>query len=132
MSSSAEKIYDIHYDADLSCVIMKWTGYPTSVQVREGMELMLENIAKHKACKVLADVREMLIIGHDDRKWLEQEFLPRWRAKGFKVIAFVKPSNYFSAVTIESMLSRPVLSFLKINVFDTYQEAQSWLSQVKC
>jgi hypothetical protein len=132
MNSSSAKIYDIFYDESISSVVMKWKGYSTSSQFRKGTELMLETLTKSKSCKVLADIKEMVIIGLEDQKWLETDFLPRAIANGFKAIALVRPSNYFNAVALESMLRQPVLSLLQIRVFNSYEEASEWLLHVNC
>lgn len=38
--------YNIYFDKELDSVVMKWEGYATSAQFREGTELML-NILMH-------------------------------------------------------------------------------------
>lgn len=132
MNPTGEKVYDIFYDTTMGFVVMKWQGYSTPEQFKRGTEFMLQTLVQHKASKVLANIKDMDIIGLEDQKWLEHSFLPEALSKGFKAIAIVKPSSYFNAVAIESMLRRPVLSHLKMRVFDTEAEAVAWLSNVSC
>jgi hypothetical protein len=63
---------------------VKYTGslsmpapYSTSEQFREGTELMLNELLHNGASHVLADLREMVLIGLEDQKWLGHKFLPR-------------------------------------------------------
>jgi hypothetical protein len=130
MNPTEEKVYQISYDTSTKHVIMRWSGYSTSTKFREGTELMLQLLVENKAKKVLADIKNMTIIGLEDQKWIEQDFLPRAIEQGFSFLALVKPSNYFNAVAMESLLQRPVLSNLTIRMFDTAGEATTWLNSV--
>src|SRR5690606_6141013 len=97
------KIYNIYYNQELDAVIMEWHGYATSAQFREGTELMLEILSENNTYKVLGDIKEMVLIGMEDQHWLDFNFLPRAINAGFKVLALVKPDNYFNKVAIESI-----------------------------
>jgi hypothetical protein len=130
MNPTEEKVYTISYDREKQCVLMKWNGYSTSTQFKNGTELMLQLLIENNAKKVLADIKNMTIIGLEDQKWIENDFLPRATKHGFKFLALVKPSSYFNAVAMESLMNRPVLSTLNIRMFDTVEEAQSWLDSI--
>lgn len=57
------KTYNIYFDKDLNAVVMKWQGYATSNQFKEGTELMLNTLINYNASKVLADIKDMTLIG---------------------------------------------------------------------
>ena len=126
METTAD-IYNIYFDKDLDTVIMEWSGYATSTQFREGTELMLNTLIQNNASKVLGDIREMVMIGMDDQKWLETNFLPRAIKFGFKEIAIIKPKFYFNKVAVESVSYKVDKEKLVINFFDSLEDGKKWL-----
>jgi hypothetical protein len=121
------EIYNIFFDEASRCVVMNWNGYATSGQFREGTELMLNLLVKNKAHKVLADIRDMALIGREDQQWLDEMFLPRAIGFGFKAIAIVKPKSYFNRVAVETVSYKVDSRKLSICFFDNVEEAKSWL-----
>jgi hypothetical protein len=128
MNTPAE-VYHIYFDKDLDAVVMVWKGYSTSEQFREGTELMLNELICNGCSKVLADVREMILIGMDDQRWLDSRFLPRAIKFGFKQIAIISPNSYFNKVAIESISYKVDKEKISIQFFDTREEAIMWLAQ---
>src|ERR1700741_379141 len=102
MKTTAE-VYSIYFEEKSGFVIMEWSGYATSEQFREGTELMLNTLIQNNCTKVLANIRDMAIIGMDDQKWLETNFLPRAIKFGFKAIAIITPISYFNKDAVESV-----------------------------
>src|SRR5688572_9500570 len=94
-------IYNIYFDPEINSVVMQWNGYSTSRQFKEGTELMLNTLIKNGASKVLADIKEMKIIGMEDQHWLNTDFLPRAINFGFRAIAIINPAYYFNKVAVE-------------------------------
>ncbi|HMK03722.1 MAG TPA: hypothetical protein VK489_06005 [Ferruginibacter sp.] len=128
---TAADIYNIYFDKELDAVIMEWNGYATSNQFREGTELMLNVLIQNETSKVLADIRDMVLIGMDDQKWLESNFLPRAIKFGFKEIAIVKPRSYFNKVAVETVSYKVDKENLVINFFDSLEEGRRSLMQHK-
>jgi len=121
------EVYNIYFDKDLDSVVMIWKGYSTSEQFREGTELMLNELIYNGSSRVLADIREMVLIGMEDQKWLEMKFLPRAINFGFKQIAIVTPNSHFSKVAVESVSYKVDKEKLTISFFDSREEAVEWL-----
>jgi hypothetical protein len=124
---TTEEIYNIYFEQSLNAVVMEWHGYANSSQFREGTELMLNTLIQYKCTKVLADIREMAIIGMEDQKWLEGNFLPRAIKFGFKAIAIIKPKSYFNKVAVETVSYKIDKEKLLISFFDKPEEAKEWL-----
>ena len=129
METSTE-ISNIYFDPEIKAVVMEWNGYATSKQFREGTELMLNTLIKNKSSRVLADIKDMTIIGMEDQRWLNEEFLPRATTFGFKAIAIVKPHYYFNKVAVETISYKVDKEKLTINFFDNSEEAREWLSKI--
>jgi hypothetical protein len=127
MMKTDSNIYNIYYDPALDAVVMEWNGYATSAQFRQGTEKMLEILIENKAEKVLGDVRQMVLIGMEDQKWLETDFLPRAIHQGFKVIAMIRPEYYFNKVAVETVSYKVDKEKLSIQFFDSREKASEWL-----
>jgi ribonuclease HII len=76
---------------------------------------------------VLADLKEMVLIGREDQEWLDTQFLPRAIKFGFKAIAIIKPDHYFNKVAVESISYKVDKDKLAINFFDNIADAKDWL-----
>jgi hypothetical protein len=121
--------YAIYYDDSLHAVVMRWRGYATSQEFREGTELMLETLESNGAAKVFADIKEMAIIGMEDQAWLNADFLPRAIAAGFRAIAIIRPHAYFNKVAVESISYKVDKEKLAIAFFDNDRSAKEWLAE---
>ena len=124
------KVYNVYYEPAIDSVIMEWRGYATSREFKEGTELMLKTLIENNTFKVLADVKDMLIIAKEDQEWLDSDFLPRATESGFRVLAVVRPDSYFNRVAIESVSYRVDKNKLAINFFNDLREAREWLSLI--
>jgi hypothetical protein len=124
----ATKTYHIYFDQSLDAVVMEWEGYATSVQFKEGTELMLNTLIKHGAKKVLADIRDMVLIGKEDQEWLDKQFLPRAFKFGFQALAIIRPDHYFNKVAVETISYKIDQSKLAIQFFDNESDAKKWLA----
>jgi hypothetical protein len=124
---TSESTYHIHFSEELNVVIMEWKGYSTSSQFREGTELMLNTLIYHRTSKVLAEIKDMVLIGKEDQEWLIDTFLPRATRFGFKSIALVKPASYFNQVAVGNIYQKIDKYKLNIQLFDTIEQATEWL-----
>ena len=124
------EVYKIYFDEDIKAVVMEWDGYATSQQFKEGTELMLDMLMANNCFKVLADIKDMVLIGMEDQQWLNTHFLPKAIHFGFKAVAMIKPDNYFNKVAVESVSYKVDKDKLQINFFDNVDEAKSWLQKI--
>ena len=122
--------YNIYFDKETDAVVMEWDGYTTSNQFKEGTELMLNTLIQNNARKVLADIKDMILIGYEDQKWLETQFLPRAIQFGFKAIAIIRPDSYFNKMAVETISYKIDADKLTINFFDNTEEARAWLKKM--
>jgi hypothetical protein len=124
------EVYHIYFEKESDTVIMEWDGYATSEQFKAGTELMLNTLIKNNCVKVLADIKDMVLIGMEDQEWLNTHFLPRAIEFGFKAIAIIRPDFYFNKVAVESISYKVDQEKLTINFFDNIIDAKTWLQTV--
>lgn len=124
------KTYNIYFDKSINSVVMEWHGYATSRQFKEGTELMLNTLIQSNSSKVLADIKDMTLIGMEDQQWINEVFLPRATKFGFKAIAIIKPGSYFNKIAVETISYKVDKEKLTINFFDNINEAKEWLKGI--
>ena len=117
----------IYFDQSLNAVVMNWRGYFTSDQFREGTEYMLDTLIQHNCNRVLAAVRDLVLISADDQEWLMRKFVPRAIQFGFRSVAIVRPQSYFGNVAIERVTENVNTKNLTVSIFDTTEDAVGWL-----
>ena len=127
---TTDKTYNIFFDEKINTVVMEWRGYSNSQEFKEGTELMLNTLIQNNAYKVLADIKDMTLIGTEDQEWINLHFLPRATDFGFKVLAIVKPDYYFNKVAVETISHKADKNKLAIQFFNNTENAKEWLSLV--
>jgi hypothetical protein len=121
----------VYKEKDTDYVCMEWSGYHDSATFRRGTEEMLEELTRHNTGKVLADIKNMVLIGMEDQSWLLDEFLPRAIGQGFAAIAIVRPTHYFNKVAVETIAYKVNQEKLRIQFFDDLSEAKKWLKEFR-
>ena len=125
-----DAVYHVFYDDTLGAVVMDWDGYATSEQFRKGTELMLETLIQNKTGKVLADIKDMILIGQEDQQWLEIYFLPQAIDAGLSAVAMIRPDSYFNNVAIETISGKIDKAKLALRFFGNKAEAVNWLKTI--
>ncbi len=128
---NANNVYNVYKDDESGSIVMEWNGYATSSQFREGTEKMLSLLIETDARKVIANMRDMVLIGEEDQKWMETNFLPRAIKHGFKACAIIEPTNYFNKIAAETISVKVAKENLDIRFFDTLEEGKKWLADLK-
>ena len=123
-------VYNIYYDNDLKAVIGIWKGYATSTQFREGTEEQLALMVANQTTKMLVDLKEMVLIGKDDKDWMDKNYLPKAIEEGLKSAAVLQPDYYFNKVAVDSIIFKIDKQELKVNYFNSLGEAKEWLQSV--
>jgi hypothetical protein len=122
-----ETDFHVSYDPDIECVYMTWRGYHTSALFRSENEQVLSVITRHRARKMLTDIRYFVLIGASDQEWLNSYWLPRAFEAGLRTCAIVAPVFYFNRVAVQGVVERMEPNALKVEYFDSPEMARRWL-----
>jgi len=126
-------IYDkehlaIFYDINTRMVRMKWKGFATSEQLREGLNEVLEIVKREKSLLWLADLKHMQSINQNDENWIINEWFPKIVLTGVKKLAFVTSLDYFNNASINRIMrsTQPLITF-ETEFFIAAGDATRWL-----
>ena len=118
----------VSWDGDLPGVVMIWKGYATSKEFRAGNENVLDMVSTRTAMKLLGDVTDFKLIGGEDQRWLNDNWIPRAIGAGLRHVALVSPTYYFNQVAVDTVSQRVDPSRLNVRQFGDWQQARNWLA----
>jgi hypothetical protein len=125
-----DPVCTVSYDPQVPCVVMEWNGYATSRQFRDANERVLDAVVRHRASKMLTDVRNFRLIHGEDQDWLNRDWIPRAIDAGMRVCALVTPVFYFNKVAVETVTQRLDPARLRVHFFENREAARRWLLTV--
>jgi hypothetical protein len=121
----------IMYDPDVPCIIMEWHSYGTSAQFRQISENILQLLIDQGASKVIADTTHLPIIASDDQQWVNEDWLPRAIAAGYRACGMVNSRFYFSRVAVDNVVKKVTSDQFRVEYFDSQAAAREWLKSVQ-
>ena len=125
-SLAANPVCTVQIEDTIPCLRVTWKRYVTSVQLRYVHECLLELLVRHGCAKILGVDTLLPSISGDDQRWIAEDWLPRARAAGLKVVANKSSDSYFARIAVDSVLKsfRP---FVDVRSFDDLERAREWL-----
>jgi hypothetical protein len=126
---SDEPVCTVDFDAAVPCVVMTWCGYATSRQFRDANASVLAGIRRHGTDRLLGDLRDFVLIGADDQRWLNETWIPAAIDAGLRRVALTQPSFYFNRVAVETVGRRVDAHRLTVGMFGDLAGARAWLAR---
>ena len=120
----------IRWDAQRQWVVAEWKGTGTNQEFRAAQELSLVAIHENNALRFLADTRNAAPVLGEDKRWLEQQMVPRFMLSGVRWLATVLPADQVARTTLADVSKTPPSGKLRRADFVTLEEAKAWLSFV--
>ncbi len=121
--------FRLSHAPDLPGIVMVWRGYHTSVAFRALNQQVLTALREHKASRILCNIRNFLLIGAEDQRWLNNHWLPRAIDTGLRHCAIVTPLYFFNRVAVGAVVERIDTSRLGVEYFDDVEPARAWLRE---
>ncbi len=118
----------VFYDINTRMVRMKWKGFATSAQLREGLQQFLDIVISEKSLICLADLKHMQSITQSDEEWIVNKWFPKFVLTGVKKLAFVTSLDYFNNTSINRIMrsTQPLITF-ETEYFVDSSDAYQWL-----
>lgn len=96
----------VGWDAENKIIYIIWKGYVAGEPYRHVMNQISITLKKHKATKLLADLRKMKAITQDDQNWVNNLWLPDIKAAGLLHTAMVLPESAIAMLSLNRMMDR--------------------------
>ncbi|HBI80706.1 MAG TPA: hypothetical protein DDY04_01835 [Bacteroidales bacterium] len=112
------------------CIKIKWFGFPPSEEFKKGCNTALDLLVKYSFTKILTDNREAKVFAVEDQKWLNNEWLPKAQALGYRGSATLLPDDPFITFAIKNITAKRDPKMFATKFFTDEKEALRWLKQI--
>ena len=119
----------IHWDEEISTVIMEWTKFAISARFRRALNEGLDLLIEKGSHRWLADLRGLGPVGPEDQKWSNEDWFPRGIAGGITCMALVVPISILSRMSVDAIMQKVDQANLAVHYFDSVEEARQWLAE---
>ncbi|GAB4200278.1 MAG: hypothetical protein OHK0057_04340 [Thermoflexibacter sp.] len=120
----------IEADKENNWLYYKWRGFLLMEELKKGYNKILEVLESQKLQRALADHANIVGPWNEANEWLVNEWTPKANKLGLKYLAINTAGDLFSNISLELFLINNKNSYYTTQVFDTLEEAKSWLRKV--
>lgn len=117
---------EISHDAELNLGKVVWKRKTSIEEYQHAFITLLEYSKSNKTDNFLSDIRNQSVVSPENRKWFEQEMLPRAIDAGLKRAGVIFDGNVFKKYYINMIIKVSNKFGLPLKVFNTEQEAIEW------
>ncbi|WP_436908195.1 hypothetical protein [Halosimplex marinum] len=124
----AEK-YTIEIDEDIDAILFTWDEFAAGQEFRDGCNELLEVIRRNDKSKALIDTSGIRAHDDEDKRWLQEEWIPREIEAGIEYSVSVHSDSVISEMEMEEFVDQTQdLPFTYVMAGDR-QEAREWLDE---
>jgi hypothetical protein len=109
----------------------KWRGFLLIDELKKGYDKILDVLANEQLTTALADHANIVGPWNEANEWLVNEWTPKANRLGLKHLAINTAGDLFSNISLELFLINNKNSAYATQVFDSIDEAKSWLKKIK-
>lgn len=120
----------VRWDGDGPWVFVKWKAWANSAEYRVAQEAVIVALRENHASRNLIDSTDSKVVSEEDQQWLVQDWMPRAVAAGRRWTAIVLPKSALGRTIAENIDKHPRSKLVKVEHFQTVDEAAAWLSTV--
>jgi hypothetical protein len=106
---------------------LAWKNFDTAADYKLVLEKSLEIIEKEKIESWIPDNRDAKVVSPEDRKWTEENFLPKAISLGVKRVAFVFPADDTFKKYYASKLKDSQKNLVTFETFADLKDAEKWV-----
>ena len=123
----------ISYDKICNSIMVTWKKPSTTEVYKLIFSEMLESVSSFNAGALILDIHHQGIVGIENRKWLQNEILPKAYRQGIRKVAIVTPIDVFSTIFIDSIKKGTHALSLNLDyrAFNDLVMAKSWVLNEK-
>lgn len=118
----------IFYKPEDKLVHLKWKGFASTEQYREGLNFALEIVKEHDIENWLGDLKLMEIILPQDEDWATEIWYPLIAKTGLKKMGIVTSLDFLNNATVKRIVNSTSESTgFETRFFVDVEEARHWL-----
>jgi hypothetical protein len=117
----------VTYDVQKRLLILIWNGNPMKDEYKKPFLAMQDFGRKYPVDSMLTDITKQGVVSPENRKWFENEMVPKAVEAGLKQAAIVTDGNAFKLYYLNIILSAVGKFPMTTKLFNDRQEAFTWL-----
>ena len=117
---------NVIHDEDLELIKVVWLGNASSEEYRDTYEKILKYAESNPAKYFFSDITLQKIISPIDRKWFEEDVMPRAIDLKIKRAAIVFGGGVFKRYYFNNIMAKTNKFKLPFKAFSTFDEAAEW------
>lgn len=117
---------EISYDPDLKMGKIVWKRKTQVEEYRDGFRTLLEFNKKHPVHNFLSDIRKQGVVAPENRKWFENEMLPKAIDAGLKRAGSIFDGNVFKKYYMNMLIKVSNKFGMPMKLFNSEEEAIEW------
>lgn len=123
-----KEFLSISYEPEYKLIHLKWKGFATSNQFRDGLNFALEAVRDHQAENWLGNLKLMESIHVADEEWASQIWFPQIAKSSLRKMAIVTSLDYFNNTAVKRIVNTvvPIMGF-ETRYFVDVIPAREWL-----
>jgi len=122
---------DVLFEEELNIIKIIWKAKCSSEEYRHTFEIVHNAIKKHKIENFLSDIRKQAVISPEDRKWFQEQCIPKAMKAGLKCGAVVFDGGIFKLYYLNHISNVSKKLNLPFKFFTSIEEAENWLKNQK-
>jgi hypothetical protein len=117
----------VTYEPHKRLLVLIWSGNPMKDEYKKPFLAMQDFGRKYPVDSMLTDITKQGVVSPENRKWFENEMVPKAVEAGLKQAAIVTDGNAFKLYYLNIILSAVRKFPMTTKLFNDRQEALTWL-----
>jgi len=119
----------ISHDPENKLIYLKWKGFATSENFRDGLNFALDLVKEHQAENWLGNLKLMEAILPADEEWCSKLWYPQIATTSLKKMAIVTSLDYFNNTSVKRIVKSAVdVTQFETRYFIDVVPAKEWLT----
>ncbi|MDQ3051860.1 MAG: hypothetical protein M3Q95_13300 [Bacteroidota bacterium] len=118
----------IYHEPEARLIHLKWKGFASSDNFRDGLNIALEAVKEHGIENWLGNLKLMESIQPADEEWASMVWFPQIAVSSLRKMAIVTSLDYFNNTSVKRIVNSavPVINF-ETRYFVDVVPAKEWL-----
>ncbi|MFQ3576067.1 MAG: hypothetical protein SNJ77_06490 [Cytophagales bacterium] len=125
-----DSFVEIVFDGESNVIVAKWIGFLRLDEVKKGCSFMTSFIEKNNVKTHLSDHRQLKVLSKEVQEYLTKEWFPEVEKVGLQKVGAVVAEDVFAAATVSKVNKSAQIGNLKIDMFNSELDCNTWLQKV--
>jgi hypothetical protein len=122
---------EVSHEPELGLGKIQWKRKTSLEEYQYAFITLVEYAKSHDAQNFLSDIREQSVVSPENRRWFEEEMIPKAIGVGLKRAGVIFDGNVFKKYYLNMIIKVTNKFGLPLKIFNTEEEAIEWFKSFK-